>query len=140
MAREIHRSEGHFGCNAIKEKLIDRIKSPYLNQMILKAIHECGRCKGFGNTHIHSLLEPITHRHHGELLVGDYCAILKGKDGFNNLGIYLDVFLWCTTAYKYKKPGTGLTTVNALHDMGNKFIDTKTFMADGGSHFNNKEI
>ena len=124
MAGEINRREGHFGHNMIKEKLMDRIKSPYLDQMILKAIHECGRCKSFGNTHIPSLLEPITCRHPRELLVG----------------IYLDIFSQRTTAYKYKKPGTGLTTVNALHDMGNKFINTETFMADRGSHFNNKEV
>jgi hypothetical protein len=114
MAREIDGREGHFGRGAIKEKLIDKIKSPYLDQTILTAIRECGRCKGFSNTHLHSLLEPIMHRHPGELLVGDYCSISKGKGRFNNLGIYLDVFSRHTTVYTYKKSGTGLTTVNAL--------------------------
>jgi hypothetical protein len=92
MAREIHGREGHFGRNAIKEKLLDKIKSPYLDQTILAAICECGQCKGFSSTHLHSLSEPITHRHPGELLVGDYCTISKGKGGYNNLGVYLDVF------------------------------------------------
>lgn len=41
MAREIHAREGHFGCDRIKEKLIDKIKSPYLDQTILTAIHKC---------------------------------------------------------------------------------------------------
>jgi len=31
MAREIHGRAGHFGRDVIKEKLIDKIKSPYLN-------------------------------------------------------------------------------------------------------------
>ena len=140
MAREIHGREGHFGRDAIKEKLIDKIKSPYLDQTILTAIRECGRCKGFGNTHLHSLLEPITRRHPGELLVGDYCSISKGKGGFNNLGVYLDVFSRHTTVYTYKKSGTGLTTVNALRDIGNGFIDPEAVMVDGGSHFNNNEV
>ena len=140
MAREIHGREGHFGRDAIKEKLVDKIKSPYLDQTILTAIRECGRCKGFGNTHLHSLLEPITRRHPGELLVGDYCSISKGKGGFNNLGVYLDVFSRHTTVYTYKKSGTGLTTVNALRDIGNRFIDPEAVMVDGGSHFNNKEV
>jgi transposase InsO family protein len=139
MARKIHGREGHFSHDAIKEKLIDRIKSPYLNQTILMAIHECGRCKGFSNMHIHSLSESIMCRHPGELLVGNYCAILKGKDGFNNLGIYLDIFSRHTTVYTYKKSGTRLT-INTLHNISNRFIDPKTVMVDGGSHFNNNEV
>lgn len=92
MAKEIHGQEGHFGHDAIKEKLLDKIKSPYIDQTILTAIRECRKCKNFGSTHTHSLLEPIMHRHPGELLVGDYCAISKGKGGYNNLGVYLDIF------------------------------------------------
>jgi hypothetical protein len=42
--------------------------------------------------------------------------------------------------YKYKKLGAGLTTVQALRDIGNNFLDPETFMVDGGSHFNNKEV
>jgi hypothetical protein len=86
MAREIHLLEGHFGRDSIKEKLMDRIKSPYLDRMILEAIKECGRCKGFGNTHLHSLLEPIMCLHPWELLVGDYLSMSKGKGGFNTSG------------------------------------------------------
>lgn len=72
MAREIHASEGHFGRDLIKEKPMDKIKSPYLDWSILDAIKECRYCKGFGNMHLHSLLEPITCWHPWELLVGDY--------------------------------------------------------------------
>lgn len=66
--------------------------------------------------------------------------ILKGKGGYNNLGVYLDVFAWHTRVYKYKKSGTGLTTINALHNIGNVFIDPEMFMVDSRSHFNNKEV
>ena len=140
LAREIHKAEGHFGRDSIKMKLMDRIKSPYLDQTILAAIKECGRCKGFGNTHLHSLLEPITRRHPWELMVGDYLAISKGKGGFNNLGVYLDVYSQHVSAFKYKKSGTALTTVAALRHIGNIYTDPETFMADGGSHFNNQVV
>ena len=116
---------------------MDRVKSPYLDQTILTAIKECRRCKGFGNTHLHSLLEPITRRHPWELLVGDYLSISKGKGGFNNLGVYLDVCLQHVSAFKYKKAGTALTTIAALRHIGNTYTDPETFMANGGSHFNN---
>jgi hypothetical protein len=137
MARDIHLSEGHFGRDSIKEKLMDKFKSPYLDQMILEAIKECGRCKSFGNTHLHSLLEPITCHHPWELLVGDYQSMSKGKGRFNNLRVYLDVCLQHVSAFKYKKAGTGLTTVTALRHIGNTYTDPETFMANGGLHFNN---
>jgi transposase InsO family protein len=140
LVREIHMSEGHFGRDSIKEKLMDKIKSPYLDQTILTAIKKCGCCKGFGSTHLHSLLEPITRRHPWELLVGDYLSISKGKGGYNNLGVYLDVYSQHVSAFKYKKAGTGLTTVAALHNIGNTYTDPDTFMADGGSHFNNEIV
>ena len=98
------------------------------------------RCKGFGNTHLHSLLKPITRRHPWELLVGDYLTISKGKGGFNNLGVYLDVHSQHVSAFKYRTSGTGLTTVAALRHIGNTYVDPETFMVDGGSHFNNKVV
>ena len=140
LAREIHATEGHFGRDSIKEKLMDRIKSPYLDRTILAAIQECGRCKGFGSTHLHSLLEPITRRHPWELMVGDYLAISKGKGGFNNLGVYLDVYSQHVSAFKYKTSGTAFTTIAALRHIGDTYDDPETFMADGGSHFNNKLV
>ena len=87
--------------------------------------------------HLHLLLEPITCRHPWELLVGDYLSISKGKGGFNNLGVYLDVCLQHVSAFKYKKAGTALTTIAALRHIGNTYTDPETFMAEGGSHFNN---
>ncbi|KIJ14145.1 hypothetical protein PAXINDRAFT_156255 [Paxillus involutus ATCC 200175] len=38
---------------------MDRIYSPRLDRSITTAIRECGKCKNFGPTHLHSLLEPI---------------------------------------------------------------------------------
>ena len=134
------RSVGHLGRDLVKIQLMDQIKSPLLDQSILKAIWECGRCKGFGNQHLHSLLESIMRQHPWELLVGDYLAMSKGKGGFVYLGVYLNLFSQHILAFKYKKMGTGLTTVNALQHIRNTYTDLETVMIDGGSHFNNAEV
>ena len=140
MAREVHRTVGHLGRDLVKIQLMDWIKSPLLDQSILKVIQECGRCKGFSNQHLHSLLEQIRRRHPWELLVGDYLTMLKKKGSFMYLGVYLDLFSQHIWAFKYKKTGMGLTMVNALQHIGNTYTDPETVMIDGGSHFNNAEV
>ena len=60
LAWEEHRNNGHFHRDNIKAKLLDKITSPNMDQSITNAIMNCGKCKGFGTTHLHSLLEPIT--------------------------------------------------------------------------------
>ena len=60
LASEIHQDNGHFHQDNIKMILMDKIASPKLDQSIMKAIMRCGHCKGFGTTHLHSLLELIT--------------------------------------------------------------------------------
>jgi transposase InsO family protein len=140
MASEEHTKGGHFKCDLVKMQLMDKIKSPHLDRSILKAIRDCGRCKNFGNTHLHSLLEPITRRHPWELLVGNYLSISKGIGGFTYLGVYLKAYSQHIFVFKHKKVGTGKTTVEALWQIGNAYTDTETFMVDGGSHFNNAEV
>ena len=63
LAWEEHRDNGHFHRDNIKVKLLDKVTSPKMDQSITKAILDCGKCKGFGTKHLHSLLEPITRRH-----------------------------------------------------------------------------
>ena len=76
LARIEHEKGGHFHCDLIKIALLDRTHSPGLDQSIVKAILDCARCKNFGSTHLHSLLQPITRRHPFELLVGDYLLVI----------------------------------------------------------------
>ena len=59
MAWEVHQNGGHFHQDNIKAELLDCICSPGLDHSITQAIIGCGKCKGFGTTHLHSLLEPI---------------------------------------------------------------------------------
>ena len=69
LAREEHEKGGHWHRDNVKIVLLDRIHSPKLDHSILKAVLDCARCKNFGSTHLHSLLQPITRRHPFELLV-----------------------------------------------------------------------
>jgi hypothetical protein len=59
LAWEEHHNNGHFHHDNIKANLLDKITSPNMDQSITKAIMDCGKCKGFRTTHLHSLLEPI---------------------------------------------------------------------------------
>jgi hypothetical protein len=78
LAWEEHRNNGHFHRDGIKVKLLDRITSPKMEQSSMKANLNCGKCKGFRSTHIHSLLESITRRHTFELRVADTLSMPKG--------------------------------------------------------------
>src|ERR1700733_4187148 len=71
LAWEVHQNQGHFYRDNVKIALMDRIASLHLDCSITKAIMDCGKCKGHGPKHLHSLLEAITCQHPFELLMGD---------------------------------------------------------------------
>ena len=63
LAEKEHEEKGHWGRDAINKSLMDRIWSLKLDTSIVGAITQCGKCKNFGGTNLHALLEPITRRH-----------------------------------------------------------------------------
>ena len=140
LAQKEHEGKGHWGRDAIKKALIDRVWSPNLDGSIVKGISQCGRCKNFGGTHLHALLDPITRRHPFELLVGDYLSMPNGKGGYHTIGLYLDTFSQHVWAFKYKTAGSAKTTVDALSRIFQGFVPAETFMSDGGKHFDNNEV
>ena len=140
LARIEHEKGGHFHRDLIKIALLDKIHTPYLDQSIVKAISDCARCKNFGGTHLHALLQPITRRHPFELLVGDYLSMPPGKGGYHTVGLYLDTFTQHVWGYKFKTAGTGKTTVKSLDDIYGGFAPAEVFMSDGGKHFKNNEV
>jgi hypothetical protein len=140
MARIEHEKGGHFHRDLIKIALLDKIHTPCLDQSIVKAIADCARCKNFGGTHLHALLQPITRRHPFELLVGDYLSMPPGKGGYHTVGLYLDTFSQHVWGYKFKTAGTGKTTVKSLEDIYSGFAPAEVFMSDGGKHFKNNEV
>jgi len=136
-AEHIHNTGGHWGRDALKIALTDKYHSLKLDMSIMKAIQNCGQCKNFGVPKLNALLEPITRQHPFELLVRDYLSMPTGKGGYHTLGLFLDTFsqhIWVT---KYKTAGTAKTTVDSLAGIFNTFTAAKTFMTDGGKHFNN---
>ena len=140
LAKEEHEKGGHFHRDLIKIALLDKIHTPNIDQSIVKAITDCARCKNFGGTHLHSLLQPITRRHPFELLVGDYLSMPTGKGGYHTIGLYLDTFTQHVWGFKFKTAGTGKTTVKSLEDIYGGFAPAEVFMSDGGKHFNNNEV
>ncbi|KIN98694.1 hypothetical protein M404DRAFT_108240, partial [Pisolithus tinctorius Marx 270] len=135
---QAHETGGHWGQDALKIALTDRYYALKMDLAVMKAIHDCAKCKNFGTPKLNSLLEPITRRHLFELLVGDYLAMPMGKGRYHTLGLFLDTFsqhLWVT---KFKTAGTAKMTADSLANIFNSFTAVEMFMMDGGCHFNNK--
>jgi len=140
MARDSHAKNGHWGRDLTKLQLMDRIFSPKLDKSIVTALLQCPQCKNFGSTHLHSLMYPITRRHPFELLVADYLALPKGKGGYHNALLIMDVYSQYIWGFKLRVHGTAKTTVEGLDTIVHGFRAPETFMTDGGSHFDNGEV
>ena len=140
LAWEEHRNNGHFHRDNIKANLLDRITSPKMDQSITKAILDCGKCKSFGTTHLHSLLEPITRRHPFELMVADTLSMPKGKGGYTKLGVWMDVYAQRVWVTKLKSAATGKSSRKSYGDICDLFTASETLMADGGPEFDNNEL
>jgi hypothetical protein len=140
LAEGEHRKGGHWGRDAVKIALMDKVWCPGMDAVILEAIRGCGTCKNFGSTHIHSLLQPITRRHPFELLVGDYLSMPNVVGRYHTLGIYLDTYSQHMWAFKYKTVGTAKTTINSLQIIFQNFVPSECFMTDGGLHFDNEAV
>jgi len=117
LAKEEHLKNGHWQRDAVKKSLLDRIWSPGLDASIIEGIVDCGVCKNFGGTHLHSLLDPITRRHPFELLVGDYLSLPVGKGGYHMAGVYLDTYSQHVWGFKYKSAGSAKTTKDSLNQI-----------------------
>ena len=140
LALKQHMDNGHWRRDSIKIALMDRIWCPCLDAAILDAIKDCGHCKNFGSTHIHSLLEPITRRHPFELLVGDYLTMPIGRGGLKTIGVYLDVFSQHVWVQAFKTAGSSKTTIKTLERIFHDFLAAEVFMSDGGTHFNSDPV
>ena len=140
MAWEVHRDGGNFYRDNIKAVLLDRICSPGLDRSITQAIISCGRCKRFGTTHLHSLLEQITRRHLFELLVSHTLSMPVGKGGLKKFSLYVDVYSQYVSRNALRKAATGKSTCAALMKVCDTYTDPETFMTDGGPEFDNAEV
>jgi hypothetical protein len=120
----------------LKTALLDKYSSLQVDQAIVKGINSCGQCKSFGPTHIHSLLELITHRHPFKLFVVDYLSMPVGLRGFHTIALLMDTFTCFHWGFKLKTKDTAKTTLVALQFICNMFNTPESLMTDGGPHFN----
>jgi len=110
LARAQHEMGGHFMRDMVKLELMDKYHGSRVDQAIVKGINSCGRCRNFGPTHIHSLLEPITQCHPFELFVADYLSMPTGTGGFHTIALIMDTFTHFRWGFKLKTKGTAKTT------------------------------
>jgi hypothetical protein len=67
-------------------------------------------------------------------------SLPKGKGGYKTLGVYIDTYSNFVWVQKLKSAGTGKSTVEGLTTISEGYVPARIFMADGGSHFVNKEV
>jgi hypothetical protein len=115
LVRIEHEKGGHFRRDLIKILLLDRICSPQLDKSIMTMIVKCGHCKVFGGSHLAALLEPTTHWHPWELMVGDYMSMPVGKGGFHMIGLFMDVYSQKIFRFKFTTYGSTATTIASLN-------------------------
>lgn len=140
MAWEVHQNGSHFHWDNIKAELLDCICSPGLDHSITQAIIGCGKCKGFGTTHFHSLLEPIMRRHLFKLLVSDTLTMPLGKCGLKKISLYIDVYSQHISGNALCKAATGESTRTTLTKVCDTYMDPEMLMMDGGPEFDNAEV
>lgn len=75
-----------------------------------------------------------------ELVVADYLAMPKGKGGYIEVLLSMDVYSQRVWGLKLKTHGTGKTTCKGLRYVSREFGRADTFMTDGGPHFRNAEV
>jgi transposase InsO family protein len=139
-ALETHLSNGCFGPEHIQLHLRDHYFWPGMMTDCRQAQLECPKCKSFGATTRNSALQPIRRTQPFALIAGDYLSLPVGKGGFKTVGLYIDVYSGFVWSSKLKTAGTGKSTVTSLKRLFHDYAVPKSFMSDGGSHFDNNEV
>jgi transposase InsO family protein len=103
-------------------------------------IIECSQCKSFGPPHLNALLQPVHRCQPFDFITGNYVSLLKGKGRYKPLGVYIDTYSKFVWVQKLKSAGTGKLTVEGPTTISEGYAPACIFMANGGSHFVNKEV
>ncbi|QRV90612.1 Retrovirus-related Pol polyprotein from transposon [Ceratobasidium sp. AG-Ba] len=140
LALSVHEAGGHFGRDMTVLTLQQRYHWPRLRQHATEAVTTCARCKNFGPRLLSALMRPITRARPFDLLVGDYVALPEGHGGLKTVLVLVDVYSRYMFAFASRKPGTGKFTVEALDKISNLLLTPRSFMADGGRHFDCDEV
>ena len=67
-------------------------------------------------------------------------SMSNGHGGYKQVRLYIDVYSGFVWGTKLKSAGTGKSTISSLQWIFHEYATPSTFMADGGSHFNNSDI
>ncbi|KAG9123419.1 hypothetical protein FRC07_014963 [Ceratobasidium sp. 392] len=140
LAHSVHRAGGHFGRDMTVLALQQEYHWPRMRFHATEAVTTCPRCKNFGPRLLSALLRPITRAKPFDLIVGDYVSLPEGHGGFKTVLVLIDVYSRYLFAFASRKPGTGKFTVDALTKVSDLIAKPKSFMADGGSHFDCDEV
>ncbi|QRV99741.1 Retrovirus-related Pol polyprotein from transposon opus [Ceratobasidium sp. AG-Ba] len=140
LALSVHEAGGHFGRDMTVLALQHRYHWPRLRQHATEAVKTCSRCKNFGSRLLSALLRPITRARPFDLIVGDYVSLPEGHGGLKTVLVLVDVYSRYLFAFASRKPGTGKFTVEALEKISNLLLTPRSFMADGGKHFDCDEV
>lgn len=139
-ALRTHIENGCFGPEHIQLHLRDKYFWPGMLTDCRQAQLECPKCKSFGAPTRNSALQPIRRTHPFQLIAGDYLSLPLGKGGYKTVGLYIDTYSGFVWGSKLKQAGTGKSTINSLKNICMGYASPSTFMADGGSHFDNNEV
>jgi transposase InsO family protein len=129
-----------FGPEHIQLHLRDHYFWPGMLTDCRQAQLECPKCKSFGAATRNSLLQPIRRTQPFALVAGDYLSLPAGKGGFKTVGLYIDTYSGFVWGTKLKTTGSSKSTVASLKRIFHDYATPKTFMSDGGSHFDNNEV
>ncbi|QRV95675.1 Retrovirus-related Pol polyprotein from transposon opus [Ceratobasidium sp. AG-Ba] len=140
LALSVHEAGGHFGRDMTVLALQRKFHWPRLRQHATDAVTSCARCKNFGPRLLSALLRPITRARPFDLVVGDYVALPEGHGGLKTVLVLVDVYSRYLFAFASRKPGTGKFTVEALEKISGLLLTPRSFMADGGKHFDCDEV
>ncbi|QRW03526.1 Retrovirus-related Pol polyprotein from transposon [Ceratobasidium sp. AG-Ba] len=140
LALAVHSAGGHFGRDMTILSLQLRYFWPELRRDVIEAVTSCPRCKNFGPRLLSAHMQPITRARPFDLLVGDYVSLPAGHGGFKTVLVLVDVYSRFIFTFPLKGPGTGRFTVDALSRISDVLLTPRTFMADGGSHFDCDEV
>lgn len=133
-------ANGYFGPEHVQLHLQDHYFWPGMLTDCKQVQLECPKCKSFGLMTWNSALQPIQQTQPFALVAGDYLLLPTRKGGFKTVGLYIDTysgFIWGT---KLKKAGTSKATITSLKKIFHDYATPRSFMSDGGSHFDNREV
>ncbi|QRV96793.1 Retrovirus-related Pol polyprotein from transposon opus [Ceratobasidium sp. AG-Ba] len=140
LALAVHSAGGHFSRVMTILALQRQYFWPEMRRDVIESVTSCPRCKNFGPRLLLAHMQPNTQARPFDLLVGDYVLLPSGHGGFKTVLVLVDVYSCFIFTFPLRGPGMGCFTVDALSRISDVLLTPRSFMADGGSHFDCNEV